>query len=127
MARYRTERALPISEVSANLHMSGDCLCGAMADQDEHRSEREQIRFFYPEVDRQISEAEAVCRRLGLRYCEWGVKRADFADEAAGAPTCDGCDRQLFRLTTNDRVTRQVSAGPGLQRGTSTRWRGTRG
>lgn len=101
MRRYRTEYGLPVNEVSANLHMSGECLCGAMADQDDLRSEREAIRFFYPEFDARISALEAECRARGLRYCEWGVKRPPEQIQMDGQgemfPLCAGCDARGTR------------------------------
>lgn len=91
MAAYRAERQLPRSEVADNLHMSGECLCGAMADQDEARSEIKAIEFFYPEFDRRIHEIEKACRAAGKTYTEWGVKRPGRTDNAAG-PLCAGCE-----------------------------------
>lgn len=76
MARYRTARDLPRNPVAEHLHMSGECMCGAMADQDQNRSEREMVKFFFPEFDRRLCELEAECRSAGLRYDEWGVKRS---------------------------------------------------
>lgn len=76
MTHYRTLHPdLPRSEVADNLHMSGECLCGAMADQDGARAERAALAFFYPEVDARLSALEAECVAQGKRYCEWGVKR----------------------------------------------------
>lgn len=90
MREYRTERELPINPVAANLHMSGECLCGAMADQDETRSERAAIRFFYPEFDARLTALEAECVRLGKRHCEWGVKRPESEPDDVG-DLCQSC------------------------------------
>lgn len=96
MRAYRAEHDLSQSEVAANLHMSGECLCGAMADQGPERSERELIRFFYPEFDRRLCDLEEECRRRGLAYTEWGVKRPDIGNDKVG-PMCHGCEnRSLF-------------------------------
>lgn len=95
MYRYRQEFDLPVNPVSANLHMSGECLCGAMADQGEDREERAMIRFFYPAFDARLSGIEAECRRLGKTYCEWGVKRPD-ADKDKAGPMCQSCAFRLF-------------------------------
>jgi 3'-phosphoadenosine 5'-phosphosulfate sulfotransferase (PAPS reductase)/FAD synthetase len=98
MARYRFERRLPQSEVAANLHMSGECLCGAMADQGPEREERALIRFFYPDFDKRLCGLEEECRRRGLPYCEWGVKRPDLKKKAevdgqqVFMPMCVGCE-----------------------------------
>ena len=90
MKEYRTSRNLPVNEVSANLHMSGECLCGAMADQDASRSERAAIAFFYPEFHERLLALEEECRRRNLRYCEWGVKRPNTSDGPAGH-MCQSC------------------------------------
>lgn len=95
MRAYRADRNLPQSEVAANLHMSGECLCGAMADQGPERSERKQIAFFYPDFDRRLCELEEECRRHGLPYDEWGVKRPNWKDDRSG-PMCAGCENRLF-------------------------------
>lgn len=98
MLDYRQQRDLPVNPVSANLHMSGECLCGAMADQDHHREERAAIRFFYPDFDRRLCDLERECRVRGYRYTEWGVKRPTLKPEIDGqaafdfTPMCASCD-----------------------------------
>lgn len=87
MRRYRTDHALPVNPVSVNLHMSGECMCGAMADQGDGREEREAIRFFYPEFDKYLTDLEQRARHAGCQYTEWGVKRPD---EARMDPEVDG-------------------------------------
>lgn len=77
MRSYRTRHALPVNPVSVHLHMSGECLCGAMADQDDNREERAAIRFFYPEFDAYLSDLEQRAAVAGCRYAVWGVKRPD--------------------------------------------------
>lgn len=90
MAVYRRKHELPRSEVAANLHMSGECLCGAMADQGPERQERAAIRFFYPAMDRRLTELEEACQSAGKTYCEWGVKRAD--ERRPAGPLCQSCE-----------------------------------
>lgn len=105
MRRYRCDHDLTQSDVAANLHMSGECLCGAMADQDINRSERAQVRFFYPGFESRLTALEEDCRQQGKRYCEWGVKRpgrstaellASMGEEQLPfddfAPLCVGCE-----------------------------------
>lgn len=94
MREYRETHDLPVNPVAANLHMSGECLCGAMADQNDLRGEREAIRFFYPEFDARLSAIEAECEQRGLAHCEWGVKRPELAllgDEDDGGDLCQSC------------------------------------
>lgn len=90
MANHRQTRNLPVNEVAANLHMSGECLCGAMADQGPGREERALIRFFYPDFDQRLCDLEEECRSRGLRYCEWGVKRPGWKKDRGG-PLCESC------------------------------------
>lgn len=98
MSDYRDCHGCPMSEVAANLHMSGECLCGAMADQGPERGERQQLRFFYPEFEARISALEEKCRRRGLPYTEWGIKRPNWRTDAAGA-MCSSCEGRQLTLT----------------------------
>lgn len=61
--------ALPRSEVTDHLHMSGDCLCGAYA----KPGELAQVAFFYPEVAARIRALEAQAEAAGIRRCVWGA------------------------------------------------------
>lgn len=100
MRDYRAERELPVNEVAANLHLSGECLCGAMADQNTHREERAALRFFYPAFDARLTEIERECSRRGLRYCEWGVKRPEQGGKAG--PLCQSCEGRQLSLLGDD-------------------------
>lgn len=97
--RYRLDHDLPVNPVAANLHMSGECLCGAMADQDDARGERAAIRFFYPEFDAWLSSIEEDARALGLPYPEWGVRRPDSPSDDDGGDLCTSCAFRQERLT----------------------------
>lgn len=76
--------ALPLSEVSANLHMSGDCLCGAYA----HEGELDEVAFFYPEVAEQIRWLERQVEDAGIPWCIWGAGKdgANPSSVSASAP-----------------------------------------
>lgn len=85
MAAYRLRFGVPQNEVSANLHMSGECLCGAFA----RPGELDEIKFFYPEAAAEISALEDEVAAAGLRSCKWGQGRA-----LSGAPVgrlCSSC------------------------------------
>jgi 3'-phosphoadenosine 5'-phosphosulfate sulfotransferase (PAPS reductase)/FAD synthetase len=99
--RYRCQRShahaehmlcapdsLPLSEVSANLHMSGDCLCGAYA----HPGELDEIAFFYPDVAEKIRRLERQVEDAGIPWCVWGAGK-DAAGRSDGAPgrLCSSC------------------------------------
>lgn len=88
MAEYRERFDLPRNEVSDNLHLSGECLCGAYA----KPGEIEQIDFFYPEVGQRIHALEDECRSRGYRRCVWGwgSKYPELAAPPPG-PLCSNC------------------------------------
>lgn len=80
-ARYRCEKAhkhsphrmcgdeaLPVNPVTENLHMSGDCACGAYAKPDE----KEERRFFYPDHAAEIDLWEKAVRGAGIAASVWG-------------------------------------------------------
>lgn len=86
MAAYKADNNLPRNPVSAHLHMSGECLCGAFASP----GELEQIRFFYPEVAARIDGWNAAAKAKGLTYDEWGTRREGKRDNSVG-PMCATC------------------------------------
>jgi 3'-phosphoadenosine 5'-phosphosulfate sulfotransferase (PAPS reductase)/FAD synthetase len=99
MWSYREEHDLPRSPVAAWLHMSGECLCGAMADQGPAREERALIRFAYPAFDAKLTAIEEKAKALGLPYTEWGVRRPTSPeDEDMEGTLCESCPNRLFAL-----------------------------
>lgn len=82
--------ALPLSEVSANLHMSGDCLCGAYA----HPGELDEIEFFYPDISAKIRDLERRVAERGIPWCRWGAGKEGAgrdSGEAAPGRLCSSC------------------------------------
>lgn len=105
MRLYREAFEVPRNPVAQHLHMSGECMCGAMADQDQNRSEREMVKFFFPAFEAGLCALEAEVRAAGLPYDEWGVKRPkeavldpdmlSFADlDPDWMPLCQGCENR---------------------------------
>lgn len=89
MSEYKKRNSLPINEVSLNLHMSGECLCGAYAKENEF----EQIKFFYPETANYISQLEKKVEDAGIKRCKWGTP--DRYNKKAGKKSgilCESCD-----------------------------------
>jgi 3'-phosphoadenosine 5'-phosphosulfate sulfotransferase (PAPS reductase)/FAD synthetase len=91
---YRAMRGtVPENPVSALLHMSGECLCGAFA----RPGERAMLADWFPEVWGQICELEEDAEAVGLPRCQWGWG-AGAADPSEGwaAPgvLCSGCYAQ---------------------------------
>lgn len=71
MNTYRAMFDIPRNPVADLLHMSGECLCGSFAAE----GEREEIRYWYPEVDQRIRELEERVTALGkfsAQRCIWG-------------------------------------------------------
>lgn len=92
MASYRGHFDLPVSDVAALLHRSGECNCGAFARADE---ERALMRTFWPRWWEETIEAlEAEAERLGIRWCRWGGYDLE-GNQAAGSSKpgllCSNC------------------------------------
>lgn len=83
----------PRNPVSANLHMSGECLCGAYA----HPGELSEIGFFYPHVREYIEHLEHRVVEAGIAppdRCKWGRERPDETDTSDG-PACGNCKSRV--------------------------------
>lgn len=82
---------VPFNTVSDALGMSGECLCGAFA-QD---GELDRIRLWYPQTAAEIDQLEADVRAAGHRepFCRWGHGQGK-PSEKTGA-LCTSCNLQL--------------------------------
>jgi 3'-phosphoadenosine 5'-phosphosulfate sulfotransferase (PAPS reductase)/FAD synthetase len=62
--------SLPLNEVTVHLHMSGDCLCGAFAEEGEIHG----LELFYPDVAAELHDIEGEARACGIPEprCTWG-------------------------------------------------------
>jgi 3'-phosphoadenosine 5'-phosphosulfate sulfotransferase (PAPS reductase)/FAD synthetase len=92
MRAYRREHNLPESNVAALLHRSGECNCGAFAEE----GEREMLRALWPEwFVETIGALEQEAQAAGVPACRWGERPP--SDEAVDAgPLCSSCEwRQL--------------------------------
>lgn len=82
---------VPFNSVSDALGMSGECLCGAFAQE----GELDRIRLWYPDTAAEIEQLEAEVQAAGIKepFCRWG--------HGKGKPTqktgrlCVSCDLQL--------------------------------
>lgn len=85
---YRTMHDVPQNDVTAAIHMSGECLCGAFA----HPGEREEIRAWFPEVVDEIEAIEAELRDAGVPepLCRWGHGVGRASDSSPGL-ACGNC------------------------------------
>jgi 3'-phosphoadenosine 5'-phosphosulfate sulfotransferase (PAPS reductase)/FAD synthetase len=88
MAEYKKTRNLPLNEVSINLHMSGECLCGSFAKKDEF----EQIKFFYPEDAAYIEELQELIKDCDVKYKKWGWREDHRRIKNRTGILCSSCD-----------------------------------
>lgn len=89
MHTYRTDNDLPLSEVSKQFGMSGECLCGSFA----APGEMERLERFYPEASDEIHALEIEAKDAGV-HCEWGKRPrrgGRLSDELPFMPLCVGC------------------------------------
>lgn len=80
----------PRNEVTAHLHMSGECLCGAFA----KPNELNEIGFFYPAVKAEINALEAEVGAAGnvpAERCHWGWGATRDRSGAKSGPLCSSC------------------------------------
>lgn len=86
---YRQMFDVPQNPVSAILHMSGECLCGAFA----KPGELEEIEFWFPDVAARIRSLEAEVRAAGHEEwkCSWGHGGRGEQPSEVGI-MCSNCD-----------------------------------
>ena len=84
LVEYRKKHDAPLSEVSANLHMSGDCLCGAFA----HKGELDEMAFWYPKTAAYIRSLQDQVEAEGMDHAVWGNGGAG---ASAPGPMCSSC------------------------------------
>lgn len=94
--RLCTPEALPLNEVSAVLHMSGECLCGAYA----KPGEIDEITTWYPHAAAPLRELEAEAKAAGIAACRWGQ-----------APP--GCERDRSNVGPAGRMCKSCTPGAG--------------
>jgi 3'-phosphoadenosine 5'-phosphosulfate sulfotransferase (PAPS reductase)/FAD synthetase len=79
--------SLPMSEVTENLHMSGDCLCGAFA----KPGELDEVSFFYPEVGERLRALQEQAEAAGIKRCVWGAGRERAEKVREPGRLCSSC------------------------------------
>ncbi|MCX4765309.1 phosphoadenosine phosphosulfate reductase family protein [Streptomyces sp. NBC_01275] len=83
-----TPDALPLNEVTAHLHMSGECLCGAFA----KPGELDEIEYFYPHATKPLRELERETEAAGLPACKWGQRPPGPRSRRPAGRLCSKCD-----------------------------------
>jgi len=86
---HRDSDPVPVNEVSEILHMSGECLCGSFAKENE----LDEIAFWFPEVAEEIRELEREVRAAGHEepFCRWGHRSGGEPSKRTGM-LCTSCD-----------------------------------
>ena len=91
MGRYRQEHSVEMSPMARAIHLSAECLCGAMASPNE-AEELQLIEVFVPDVARRIHAVQIELRKRGNPRCVWGAKMpCDETPDRAPGPLCVGC------------------------------------
>ncbi len=88
MRDYRRKHDLPVSDVSALMHQSGECGCGAFA----APGEREMRCSLFPEWGRWLADLEARAEAAGVRNCRWGERPGEAVE---AGPMCSSCQTAL--------------------------------
>ena len=93
---YRAMYKVPLNPVSACLHMSGECLCGAFA----KPGELDEIGFWYPEMKAEIQKLEAEVRAAGHPepLCIWGNRQGKPSKSGALCSDCEVNYKALSKL-----------------------------
>jgi 3'-phosphoadenosine 5'-phosphosulfate sulfotransferase (PAPS reductase)/FAD synthetase len=79
---------LPLNEVTAHLHMSGECLCGAYA----KPGELDEIEFFYPQTAARHRALEREAEAEGIPACRWGQKPpGESSSSGPAGRLCSSC------------------------------------
>lgn len=89
---------VPVNEVTALVHMSGECCCGSFA----RPGEREELAYWFPELFQQIGELEdAIVDRQDIpilrRRWGWGADGHEDTPNRPmlSGPLCTSCDSRL--------------------------------
>lgn len=88
---YRTLRPeLPRNPVAANIHMSGECLCGSFA----KKGELDEISYWYPEVRKEIEALQREVAAAGHpeQICQWGWGAYRTERRSKSGPLCSSCE-----------------------------------
>jgi 3'-phosphoadenosine 5'-phosphosulfate sulfotransferase (PAPS reductase)/FAD synthetase len=92
VSEYRKKFNLPINDVTVNLHMSGECLCGSFA----KKNELEQIRFFYPKTAEYIESLQDLVKENGNARCVWGDNEKKKKIVKQSGILCTSCDEEYI-------------------------------
>lgn len=95
---YLAHSGAPRSDVSALLHRSGECNCGAFA---SAAKERAMLKSLWPLWWARIEGLEVEAECAGIRWCRWGGydregNRATTVVREVAGELCQSCELRLF-------------------------------
>lgn len=91
---YMEKHSLPRNEVVDQLHMSGECLCGAFA----KPGELEWLEFCgFSDVVERIRKLESQVEERGISRCRWGTGREHQVSSEAPGFLCVGCENRTHQ------------------------------
>lgn len=84
---------IPRNEVSDLIHMSGECLCGAFAKENE----LEEIRQWFPDMAAEIERLEEAVKAAGIEEprCRWGWGAGGKEAPSQVGMLCSSCDSRF--------------------------------
>lgn len=86
--RYMEDHGLRRNPVVDLLHRSGECLCGALAREDEIH----EIDAWFPAAGKRIHDLEEQARACGLKHTRWASRKAWGDAEQISLPMCASCE-----------------------------------
>ena len=86
--RFMSEHGLPRNPVVDLLHRSGECLCGALAREEEIH----EIDAWYPDAAKRIHDLEAKARACGLKHTRWASRKAWGDAQPLTLEMCASCE-----------------------------------
>lgn len=109
MRAWRAQHEVPISDVSALLHTSGECYCGSQA----KPGELHDLAWAYPYKAQDLERLQRWAQLLGLDRDRWGTRLAGETTTSTG-PLCDECAQTslLEELAAAEHPACPTPAGP---------------
>lgn len=90
-SRFIDDAGLKRNPVVDLLHRSGECLCGALAGEEEIH----EIDLWFPEAGKRIHDLEAKARACGLKNTRWASAKKWGDVEALTLPMCASCELRV--------------------------------
>jgi 3'-phosphoadenosine 5'-phosphosulfate sulfotransferase (PAPS reductase)/FAD synthetase len=85
---FISEKKMARNQVVDLLHRSGECLCGALA----QNKELKEIKLWYPKAAGEIEKLQDECALRGLKWSRWATTAAKQPDPNQNTlPLCVGC------------------------------------